>query len=680
MKNMVCRLIAGALLLLGATLTNDGFAAPAQVSVPRDSKFEASWTLPNQTGNPFDPQQNDIQAAFHTPSGKTVMVPAFWDGDKWRVRYTPLTIGKYTLTVLRSGTPIHPADLSAAGFRCTSSSAVGFIRRDPAHVQHFLFDNKNPYYPIGMDYAWGGGNMPDYPEIFQTMHQNGMTWTRIWMNNWDGKNLEWGPDRSQNPPIGQYSMDVARKWDTIVNAAEKNDVYIQLCLQHHGQYTQQTDPNWADNPFNVANGGFLKNPEDFFTDPTALRLTRNKFRYIVARWGYSPHLMSFELFNEVQNIGEVRDHFENVVNWHRQMAAYIRSLDPNHHLITTSNSPPDSPLAKIGLDYDQIHTYVPSILSYFLSQSVAGVNTPVFLGEWGENGRQTESALHDGLWSGIMVPAAGAPQYWYWDQVQPQNWWGQYKAVTSYIKASHMAAQTNLHSVPVHATSSGNRATLSFTPSGGFGPTTSFDITADPSGAISGLSGVSSFIMGQNHRDMLPKPISIHLQCAQACKFQIQIATIARAGAHPQISVDGTLAAEKDYPAGDRDQNIADTLSADLTPGAHTVTLFNSGADWFIARSISVTDYSPALAATAKGNNHAIFFWAYSRDRSTEPISGSILLAGLAPGAYQLHLWNTQTGQPLGTPKTLRVMKDPLSISLPAFSKDIAGWITPARP
>ena len=63
----------------------------------------------------------------------------------------------------------------------------------------------------------------------------------------------------------------------MVEGAEKNDIYFQLVLQHHGQYSSASgykyshnvNPNWEQNPYNVKNGGFLKNPEDFFTDPQA---------------------------------------------------------------------------------------------------------------------------------------------------------------------------------------------------------------------------------------------------------------------------------------------------------------------------------------------------------------------------------------------------------------------------
>lgn len=81
--------------------------------------------------------------------------------------------------------------------------------------------------------------------------------------------------------------------------AERHGIYFQLVLQHHGQYTT-TNSNWDENPWNAENGGFLNTPEEFLTSERAKELTRRKYRYIMARWSYSPQIMAWELFNEVQ--------------------------------------------------------------------------------------------------------------------------------------------------------------------------------------------------------------------------------------------------------------------------------------------------------------------------------------------------------------------------------------------
>ena len=142
------------------------------------------------------------------------------------------------------------------------------------------------------------------------------------MDNWDGKNLDWPKPGA----FGQLSLSVAQKWDGIVAAAEQSGICFQMTLQHHGQYSSSVDPQWSGNPYNTANGGFLSNATQFFTNATAKALTKRKLRYAVARWGYSPAVMAWELFNEVQFTDAAQVGQWSIIGaWHDEMAQFIRS-------------------------------------------------------------------------------------------------------------------------------------------------------------------------------------------------------------------------------------------------------------------------------------------------------------------------------------------------------------------
>ncbi|MCZ0212168.1 hypothetical protein OZK63_43170, partial [Streptomyces sp. UMAF16] len=68
-------------------------------------------------------------------------------------------------------------------------------------------------------------------------------------------------------------------------------------LNHHGQVSTTVNPEWNNNPYNIANGGPCNNTWDFFSNSTAKNLFKNRMRYIIARYGYSNTIMSWELFN-----------------------------------------------------------------------------------------------------------------------------------------------------------------------------------------------------------------------------------------------------------------------------------------------------------------------------------------------------------------------------------------------
>ena len=649
-------------------------SAHAQSAVPRDTKFEASWTLPNQTGNPFDPADNDVDVVFTGPQAAKTTVPAFWDGDRWRVRFAPTAVGIYSLRVLRNGSLITPPSLSARQFKCVPSASPGFVRRDPASAKNFVFDNGRTYYPFGMDAAWLSAGQT-YEATFTQMQAAGMNWARVWMNHWDGKNLEWAAVKADNPKPGTLLVDSARRWDAIFDSAEKHGVYIQMTLQHHGQYTAHTDPNWADNPFNAVNGGFLQNPDDFFTNAEARRLTRLKYRYITARYGYSTHLLAYELFNEVQNITETENHFGDVVNWHKEMAGVIRAEDVNHHLVTTSNSVPGDPLAQIGLDYNQVHAYVPDMVSFFSGLHAA--DTPYFVGEWGPSDTKTgltEAFLHDGLWASAMAPTAGAGQFWYWDNVEASHWWPQFASVSGFLRAG--GSQPALETITPSVQSTGAFGDLSFALPGGWGPFTRFAVTLPAGGAAPDLSGLSSYFQGVYHEDMRPKPVTFQVNCPGPCQFLVSVGTVAKAGAHPVLSVNGKVVAGLEFPAAAADHDGGQTLTADLPVGPSTVTLDNPGPDWFVPR-FTVTHYAPPVGVLAKGGRHAAEFWAYNRDRTgASPATATLSLPGLAPGTYTVHLWDTWAGFALPSQSAV-VRGGRLTVALPALAHDIAGVVLP---
>lgn len=669
-RSLFCCLLG----LLLVPLTTD-----AQTVVPRYAKFEASWTLP-QTGNPFDPADNDVDAVFTGPHGLKVTQPAFWDGDRWRVRFAPARVGVYTLQIMRNGVKAVPAGLSASRFRCVASASPGFVRRDPASVRRLVFDGGQTYYPFGMDAAWLPAGQTSYDPTFTQMQAAGMNWARVWMNAWDGKNLEWAVNKADNPKPGTLLLDVARRWDAIFDSAERHGIYLQMTLQHHGQYTAHTDSNWTDNPFNAqtnaANGGFLEHPDDFFTNAEARRLTRLKYRYITARYGYSTHLLSYELFNEVQDITEVQNHFQDVVAWHKEMAVALRSEDVNHHLITTSNSVPGDPLAQIGLDYNQIHAYVPDIVSFFAAVPVSA-DAPAFTGEWGPSDMKagmTEGFLHDGLWASVMAPTAGAGQFWYWDTVEAKNWWPQFASVSGFLKAGGIRPALNTLMPTVR--SEGAFGDLSFTLPGGWGPFTRSAATVPSGGAAPNLSGLSSYFQGRFHKDLRPQPITFSVNCPGPCRFVVSVGTVAKAGAHPVLSVNGTRSAEADFPAADADHDAGRTLIADLPAGPSAVTLDNTGPDWFMPR-FTVTRYAPPVAVLAKGSRRAAEFWAYNRTRTgAAPAAATLTLPGLAPGAYTVLLWDTWAGHAL-PPVSATVQNGQLTVPLPPVARDIAGIVTP---
>jgi hypothetical protein len=188
------------------------------------------------------------------------------------------------------------------------------------------------YTPIGANLAWADKDRVAFHlRALDAFGRAGLNWTRIWMVHWSGLNLDWLPeDMGRSPPSGYLDLRVAADWDKIVAMAEEKGVYLQIVFQHHGQYSSVADSSWGQNPWNAANpGGFLPSAAEFFTSLVAKELTALKYRYIVARWGYSPAVLAWQLFNEVHWTDAIeRNHDEAAVGkrdrnfialwlWHR---------------------------------------------------------------------------------------------------------------------------------------------------------------------------------------------------------------------------------------------------------------------------------------------------------------------------------------------------------------------------
>lgn len=672
-----CLMIAAVLtgspcLVVASDLQNTAF-------VPRYEKFEAAFTLPDQSGNPFDPGVNDVEGIFHAPDSTAVVVPAFWDGDRWRIRFAPTLIGEYRLSIERNGRPEHPENIATSSFKCVASDNAGFLHADRTIPQRFVFDRGGPYYPLGMNYAWQL-HSPSYDEMFAQMHGVGMNWARVWMSFWDGKALDWAPDPKNNPQPGYLLLDAARKWDDVIDAAARNGIFVQMVLQHHGQYTNVTNPNWSSNPYNAANGGFLRNPDDFFTDPEARRLTEAKYRYIVARWGYSTHIMAFELFNEVQNIREASDHFQDVVAWHKEMAAYIRSIDVSHHMITSSNVEPGSPLSQIGLDYDQVHSYPSDIVGMFASVRTAGLPCPLFYGEWGPadadsmDAKLREPSLHNGLWASLMTPTAGAGQFWYWDTVGKGAMWPEFASATGFVRTFNLANWRDIEPVPASVATPGCTASLAFAPLLGWEPSKTNDIDLSSTGAAPDVSGVSYFNQGDYHRPFNPVPITFHLNAPKACTFKLSVGTVAAAGALIKLSVDGVLAKSLELQSTGKDRQSDAELSVPVPSGVHTVSLYNAGKDWFVLKKISVSNYAPGAAVLAKGDPRHVAFWAYSRDQFAGPIPHVLIrFSEMLPGRYDVSIWDARAGKIVRKVTATADAKGELTVTIDNLTADLAG-------
>jgi hypothetical protein len=443
-------------------------------SVPKYRKFEVSFKLLATCGNPFLPypsnpaadpkEQADAQGAkadpngatvtgvFNGPGGVTLRAPAFWDGEGlWRLRMCPTKIGQWSylieVTDARGASKTEPRTFGAV-----ESNDPGFVRVSGKCPRFFQFEGGATFIPLG-------NNLPKTTDgqvvraWAQRLRQHNMNSQRVWLHPY-ATALEWTPDgpagKSLVPEtqgLGRYCLTTAKAMDAVVDQAEENGLYLLVCQDDMACYrgAPQQDPKvgWEYNPYKAV----CKDGAEFFTSDLAKRNYKARLRYMVARWGWSPHVFGWELMNEMDSpyLGNVppdqvkRWRLTDLVAWSNEMAEHLRTVDPYRRPVSISTGsnmlgwgkPPKSGpyddrffLLHQKMDFSNHHVYqsIDANNAGYLQAAVQAFGKgaggkPLVVGEWGLN-PQFEQAekdikepvgLHNAVWTGVM--AAGAAPY-----------------------------------------------------------------------------------------------------------------------------------------------------------------------------------------------------------------------------------------------------------------------------
>ena len=216
----------------------------------------------------------------------------------------------------------------------------GYLRISHSDPHYFEFGNGDYFYPLAINMRDGGDQAEAqagtyaFDHFFELFEREGINLVRTWMCAWWGAIEGADEYHSRFAGLGRYSMYNAWRMDYAVDLAARHNVYLQISFNRHGQLRRDKfDAEWRYSPYSVNNGGFLPSPAMFFSSERVKELFRQRYRYTVARWGYSRNIMAWELWNEVDLTEGYRE--AEVAAWHAEMADYLRRIDLWQHIITT---------------------------------------------------------------------------------------------------------------------------------------------------------------------------------------------------------------------------------------------------------------------------------------------------------------------------------------------------------
>jgi hypothetical protein len=453
-------------------------------------------SLLEHIGNVYEDDEIHIRATFTAPSGTSKTIDAFWFQDytelltyrpvntsrrlegtvtnlpgdyqlvvewealgdpQFRVRYLADEAGLHdvVVTVEVDGMIVQTIERSLEIAAGSDPTYQGVVQIDPDNQRHFRFASGKTYMPIGQNVAWYTSmdrKHYDYYTWFSKMGDAGANFARVWMAAW-GFSPFW--DDVDNFDTRQTNL---LSLDNTLQTAEDEGIYVMLTLLHHGMFSALVNPMWPNtantwytsqygaNPY----ASMLTNPSQFFTADAAKETFQDMLRYVVARYGYSDHLMAWELFNEVDWI-EGYSAISGTA-WHKQMAEYIESIDPYGHLITTSvkgdsfSSLVYNVFKLEAIDFVNVHRYgIWDHRAVLPDRQTSGFDTfgkPIFYSEIGTSGNggadqiaidPDHSTLHEALWAGMMGGGAGGGANWWWESwIHPADAYGVYRGAAAF--------------------------------------------------------------------------------------------------------------------------------------------------------------------------------------------------------------------------------------------------------
>lgn len=582
-------------------------------SVEQFGKFESSLNISSTYENPYDYDEIAVTAVFTAPNGDQKEVDGFYIedydlntttgslapiGDGFKVRFSPDQIGTWNYEVSKTDSTGTSLVLSSS-FQCIDTNDEnnhGFVRKNSSN--YLNFDDGNQYILIGENMAWQSGNtLTNYKGWLTRLSDFGGNFIRLWHAHW-GLGIEWKDGWNNFEGLRRYQQIKSRYQDWLYDYCAENGVYVMLCIQHHGQVSSNVNPNWNDSPYNMANGGTCQNTWDFFTDSTAIAHTKNRLRYIVARWGYSKNIMAWELFNEVEWTDNFSSHKSEIQDWHFEMTDYLKSIDPYGHLVTTSyahdNEDPEV-WSYPEIDITQTHFYnnVPNIervLAGGVRRYLDDFEKPTLTGEFGLGGSADLANndpdgihLHNSLWGALMAGGMGTGMTWWWDNyVHPLDLYFHFEGVAQFSRYVPFV-EKNLSPSPAYT--SGATGDLSLTPSTGWGTVASDSILIDAFGQVNPTNAtLGQYLYGSQWNTQYRSPPSFYVNYPDTGYFQVS--TSSSSGQNPHIAiwvdtilvlVDSTATTDSTYQVG-------------VPAGEHIIKVDNTGTDWITIAGYKFSD------------------------------------------------------------------------------------------
>ncbi|HEY3266066.1 MAG TPA: dockerin type I repeat-containing protein [Armatimonadota bacterium] len=204
----------------------------------------------------------------------------------------------------------------------------------------FVFPDGSVTVAIGENdgYDWPGltglfrnGDVASADAYVAMLKANGVNVMRIMMEYAEN------PVQYMETPLGTWAPLNQRFWDQFLPICEKYGMTVLATPWD----TFWMNRNWDPNPYNAVNpGGLVTNMTDFITSPAVRASQKNRFKYLIDRYGNSRAIFAWDLLNEFDiwwNASEAQRQ-----DWVNEMAAYVQDYEyakwGHRHMVTVSTA------------------------------------------------------------------------------------------------------------------------------------------------------------------------------------------------------------------------------------------------------------------------------------------------------------------------------------------------------
>jgi len=401
-----------------------------QNEVPRYQSIELTVEIDAEYSNPYDAREIALEGVFTSPEGSDMTIPGFWDGEgSWKIRFTPSQAGLWTYAI------------SAKDRRGNSFPSIGELTVTPSDLHgwilpgnsvnasysgHYLVhQDGTPFYGVGhceaLNILIDGFDTEEGVRLFDTMkaaNENYLVWWPLYTNS------------PVNSSYDDYSVGNMNVIDAVVKDAEKEGIYLIFTIWDHPQLRDDNHPTWDTG--NWSRNGFskLSDLETFFVSEEAWAWQENLYRYIIARWGYSPAIGMWQTVSEINGTNSL----DQTDPWHEKVNAYFVENDPYRHPTTASGSGEvDWATGHVVMDAPQVHLYewnedavgAARHTADWTSRMWDRTERPNWIGEFGTTGNTYYPELfHHAIWAALASGASMTPAEWNsggaWGRMTPE--------------------------------------------------------------------------------------------------------------------------------------------------------------------------------------------------------------------------------------------------------------------